>query len=400
MAKLTKPDPVEHKVDWSELDKKFSGLATAKEHEVLVQREAIPIIFVPGIMGTRLRRTGTSPSFPYNKKERVNGQPPLRWDPDSNGFMFKWYIGAEPNERRALMIGASGSKFTSSYLEPDDSNPVARGLQPLLMTSYKKVLGDLRDHDWGPLGKAFTFPVYGFGYNWTDTCFNAGKLLAKRIKDIIAEAKAETGKCEQVILVTHSMGGLVSRSASQLHNAAGDILGIIHGVQPVTGSAVAYWRIKAGFEGARMASSALGNNGRKTTVLLGNMPGGLELLPTTRYTTGWLRVTQKGANLLVPPPPSSDPYKEIYEERTEYWGLIDQNLLDPDRPAAPPPAPPNSPNGAMAGAVGQPWDEYIASLAIAKKFHDSLKLDAHAARHRPRDCRYHRAQSRVEQDLE
>ena len=41
------------------LDKSVSGLETDVEHEIRVEREAIPLVFVPGIMGSRLRRAGT-----------------------------------------------------------------------------------------------------------------------------------------------------------------------------------------------------------------------------------------------------------------------------------------------------------------------------------------------------
>jgi hypothetical protein len=64
------------KVPWFEIDKAIAGLATDKPHEIVVQREAIPIIFVPGIMGSRLRRPGTN-----GEGEDANGLPNLRWDP-------------------------------------------------------------------------------------------------------------------------------------------------------------------------------------------------------------------------------------------------------------------------------------------------------------------------------
>ena len=111
-------------------------------------------------------------------------------------------------------------------------------------------------------------------------------MVATRVKEIIKEAKEVTGKCEQVILITHSMGGLVGRSASMLHGLKDKILGVVHGVQPVTGAAAAYWRVKAGFEGANAASRVLGNSGKNVTPILGNMPGGLELLPNKLYETG------------------------------------------------------------------------------------------------------------------
>src|SRR5450759_2344349 len=109
-------------------------------------------------------------------------------------------------------------------------------------------LKPLKKHDWGDLGRIFEFPVYAVGYNWTESAGTAGEKLAARITEIIAEANDIVGFCEKVILISHSMGGLVSRWASEKAGAAGSILGIVHGVQPITGAPVAYWRIKAGFE--------------------------------------------------------------------------------------------------------------------------------------------------------
>src|SRR5205823_14044804 len=128
---------------------------------------------------------------------------------------------------------------------------------------------------------------------------NSGKKLAVRIKEIITEASEITGLCEKVILITHSMGGLVARWASEKAGAKASILGIIHGVQPVTGAAAAYWRIKAGFEGTGPTSRVLGHSAHEVTPILGNIPGGLQLLPNKLYETNgqaksWLTFTGEG----------------------------------------------------------------------------------------------------------
>ena len=48
-----------HTVDWNKVDEFLAGLETTEKHEIEVRREAIPLVFVPGIMGTHLRRPGT-----------------------------------------------------------------------------------------------------------------------------------------------------------------------------------------------------------------------------------------------------------------------------------------------------------------------------------------------------
>lgn len=409
-------------IPWHNADHKLGGLATNAEHDISVQREAIPLVFVPGIMGSRLRRAqAPKPGDPDA------GLPNLRWSPGDPTWMGKNYMYRYASRRKRMLLG---SEFSPAYLEVANSHPVGDGFEGI-MEDYRPFLERLRDSDWaGPLKKLLVFPVYAFGYNWTDDNRNSGAALARRIKDIIKEAKEVVGVCEKVILVTHSMGGLVARAASQLSGAEGSILGIVHGVQPVTGASAAYWRMKAGFEigdntgtgvgqkikehyKAKGASASLGNDAKDVTPLLGNSPGGLELLPNKQYITNagnkpWLTVTEDGKTVLALP--TADPYQEIYRVKAvvtfdkkvkpsnnAYWGLVDPTLLDPDD-AAPSDQAQESPDDADAGAPDgdapdagdspnaidakvptlDSWGQYLRMLAIAESFHTDLGLKQHA----------------------
>jgi hypothetical protein len=372
------------KINWYEVDKTVSGLETNVEHELDVQREAIPLVFVPGIMGTCLRRAGTDGSG-----KGADGLPNMRWNPSSAMWML-WYVsGTSGAERKAMLVG---DRFDANYLEPNNANPPGDGFAALMEDYCKKFLTPLKVHDWGPLGKIFEFPVYAVGYNWTDDAKNAGTKLAARIKEIIAEAKDVVGLCEKVILITHSMGGLVSRAASELAGASGSILGIVHGVQPALGAPAAYWRIKAGFEGFGMTSRVLGSSGEKVTPVLGNIPGGLELLPNKLHRTNagarqWLTVTENGVATLAFP--KADPYKEIYKvkavvkpkagekpSQNAYWGLVDPNLLDPGNVA---PEAPNARDRMDASTLSSdPWAAFLTTLDVAERFHDALGKKTHS----------------------
>jgi hypothetical protein len=247
------------------------------------------------------------------------------------------------------------------------------------------------------LGKIFEFPVYACGYNWTDDNANSGARLAARIQEIIQEAKQVTGLCQMVILITHSMGGLVARWASEQAGAQSSILGVVHGVQPATGAAAAYWRIKAGFEGLGPTSRVLGHSAREVTPILGNIPGGLELLPNKLHranngSSSWLTITGYGPT--VSKPESGDPYSDIYrrpavvrpkkDEKAStnaYWGLVDPDLLDPHKTKAkssnlPPPSGLDALNNDAVGAK-VPWDQYLTVLSSAEAFHDALQNHAH-----------------------
>ena len=51
----------------------------------------------------------------------------------------------------------------------------------------------------------------------------------------IQRKKPSRPLAEKVIVVTHSMGGLVSRSLTEIHQCD-KVMGVSHGVQPATGA--------------------------------------------------------------------------------------------------------------------------------------------------------------------
>lgn len=382
--------PKKHQVDWNKVDEFLAGLDTKETHEIEVRREAIPLVFVPGIMGTHLRRPGT------NGEGEADGFPNLRWS-TATGWMLSNLIfaGSDGAYRRRLIVGKPHETFNPDYLEVDEDSPPGDGWRGI-MEDYHFFLKLLRKHDWGDLDKYFVFPVYAVGYNWTDDVKNAGTYLAKRIDKIIEESRAITGLCEKVIVITHSMGGLVSRTASELCGARDKIVGIVHGVQPVNGSPGAYWRMKAGFEGfdsLGMVQRALGNSGPKVTAIMGNIPGGLTLLPNKLYRsndnrTDWVRVTHGSKTLVAKP--ERDPYAEIYsipaipkpakDERSSqnnYWALVDPSLLNPEKTAPDG----GDPFDEMNSELDKAWTNYLANLKIAENLHDELSPPAGPLRH-------------------
>jgi hypothetical protein len=387
-------------VQWESIDQSISALSTDSEHDIEVQREAIPIVFVPGIMGTRLQRKGE-----MTDEESMAGCPRKRWDPSSPLWMLGNYLGTPGGWRKLMLVG---SRFSSDYLEVIRNDPPSDGFESLMADYCDKFLTPYLRRDWGPLKRYFDLPVYACGFNWTDQVENAGAALAARIKEIKSEAAEVTGICEKVIVITHSMGGLVSRWASEHAGASEDILGIIHAVQPVTGSAAAYWRMKAGFEDAadnlgmmdtlmeKAGASVLGNSADTVTPILANIPGGLSLLPNKLHRNDdgdppWLTITEHGFPILLDGKPflkpESNPYEEIYRVKAvvtpdnnsspsgnTYWGLVDPDLLDPYRPSRPHPS---GSNNDLASQLSDPWTQYLNILKLAESLHDTLKLDHH-----------------------
>lgn len=206
-------------------------------------------------------------------------------------------------------------------------------------SSFGGASGDpLTEDDLKKIGDCW-YPVHAFGYNWLKSNGDEAKSLAPKI-DRLVETYNENGfNCPGVILVTHSMGGILARAL--IHPDYGKIkskvLGIVHGVMPTTGAAAAYKRIRAGFEGGKgfwdvpgnITQKVLGETGEKVTAVLANAQGGLELLPATAYGTQWLHVQDQEGKTLVKLP-QADAVDEIYTLGPQkWWRLINPNWIDP-----------------------------------------------------------------------
>jgi hypothetical protein len=177
-----------------------------------------------------------------------------------------------------------------------------------------------------------------------------------------------------VIIVTHSMGGLAARAAChpEMGNAQEMVAGVIHGEQPAVGAAAAYKRMHAGFEAGlnpinAIVARALGWSGKEVSSTLSNAPGGLELLPTKLYPTGWLKV-QMGSEVAMELP-LADPYAEIYSEQVKWWRLMTSEWIDP------------SAYNLSPEALGSIWNNYLTRLEIADNFHNKLGAYYHPVTH-------------------
>jgi hypothetical protein len=348
--------------------------------QVVVQRETIPIVFVPGIMGSRLKKNG----------KKV-------WDPDARGFMF-WKYGmasVDAADKKAALIGddfAPGdlvphdddAEHNSKFAEVDGQTPpewgtaAERGWGTVSWGTYGEILLKLQAAETYPaaLRAFFDFPVHAVGYNWAASSVDAGAELAKRIGKIV-DHHAKGGLCKKVIVVTHSKGGLVARGAVEKEQGAKDkVLGVVHGVQPAAGAAAAYWRMKAGFERTKKwgfefpspTAWCLGTNGEEVTALLGWMPGGLQLLPSPDYTDNsgskkWLRLCDHDGNEQASY--GDDAYEQIYknEDPKAYWRLINKAYLLPEKKPK------------VTPAVA--WGRFCSKVNRAKAFHEDLSGKAH-----------------------
>ena len=220
----------------------------------------------------------------------------------------------------------------------------------------------------------YYYPVWAYGYNWLGDPELAAKGLIERIETILEHYEKTTYFQHQgkVIVVTHSMGGLIARRAAQIDDSK--ILGVVHGVCPLVGAAVLYRRLRSGQEGGGIAedvvAAVMGNTQAEMALQLGRSPGAFTLAPTRDYPMHWLKIyatEQENGDDLILSLPVADPYEEIYSKTTEdvWWGMMDPALLDP--------------MGVMTEENRQdpPATAYRKAMTKAKEFHDKLKLYAH-----------------------
>jgi pimeloyl-ACP methyl ester carboxylesterase len=187
----------------------------------------------------------------------------------------------------------------------------------------------------------FHYPIYAFGYNWLQSNEVSANKLRARIEEIIADWKGVQKACDSVLLVTHSMGGLVSRACAK--QIPEKVAGIIHGVMPALGAPVCYRRVACGTERssptngvianqiAESFSDIAGKNSAETTPVLAVAPGPLELLPNHLYPKPWLFIdvsSTQGKQVNTLSLPSENPY-DFYADFKSWYRAIDLALVDP-----------------------------------------------------------------------
>jgi pimeloyl-ACP methyl ester carboxylesterase len=356
--------------------------------------KVVPVIVVPGIMGTNLR-TAKSAAAPKNdvvERGKQAWRPPN--GPAEGVLAFYAWRNRDAATRQKI--------FDRGSLEVDESGDIHL---PLEARNYGTTEAEVRKRHWGeihwnsygdllyalevglnhtfemdPLDKVrvvcrhwkkvmdcdpaqwgvrniekiterelekhagYYYPVYAFGYNWLESCDDSAARLQVRIDEIIAYWNKGGRTCKHVILVTHSMGGLVARACAK--RISDRILGIIHGAMPALGAPACYRRIACGTESwspsndaagnleAGMVAEILGNRPELTMPVMATAPGPLQLLPNHLYPRPWLHITllNRVNNKDVPRDvvhlPAENPY-DLYRDSRSWYRLIDLRFADP-----------------------------------------------------------------------
>jgi pimeloyl-ACP methyl ester carboxylesterase len=372
---------------------KTRGLVYKGSHKV------VPVIFIPGTMGINLRvrrDVPLPPGYPLKPGEAA-------WRPPNSDAAALLYAAdwkkRTPKQRQLILhpdyveVDDTGDlDIASCYLERSVMRE--RGWGEIFNGSYGSLLFELQSHlemtfqfdmfnkrqlrprwkevmhamqgdplqRWGvrsvaPLTESelekyaeYQYPIYACGYNWLQSCGESAKRLERRIGEIIQWWKTRKHQCDKVILVTHSMGGLVARACAK--RIPDRIAGVIHGVMPALGAPLAYRRLACGTECDNPANDALDNYkagkfadiaGRRpedTTPVLSVAPGALELLPNQLHPKPWLHVrvftsTAAGQRqeiasdcLHLPNESQPNPY-DLYRDMNSWYRLVNPRLADP-----------------------------------------------------------------------
>ncbi|QNA88345.1 alpha/beta hydrolase [Massilia sp. Dwa41.01b] len=384
--------------------------------------KVIPVILVPGIMGSNLRAT-------TNKKQAQNtelsvGNP--AWRPP-NGVReglreAKMWDGRGPAVRQQILDGDTLEVDNTGLIEPSGEmegmtveqlrnrwwgevhwssyGPLLCELQSKLNSTFEASLilrnrqpnshwesimeydhekwnaADMSKLTVGNLEKfaQYQYPVYACGYNWTQSNELSGIRLKTRVLEIIDLWIKRKFDCKQVILVTHSMGGLVARAcAKQIPDR---IVGISHGVMPALGAPLAYRRMACGTEKSSPSATIKGNfemekfsqiagdTTEKTTPTMAMACGALELLPNHLYPQPWLMasVRKRDGSIEDVCPLFYQNVYDLYREFSTWYRVIDLDLVDPARKYDP--------------KTGEAKRAVIRAVGQAEKFHTQV-LDSY-----------------------
>ncbi|MCO8089681.1 esterase/lipase family protein [Acinetobacter indicus] len=333
---------------------KFKSVSTPSTNgticnAVIGPKFVVPIIFIPGIMGSNVESLGGKKVwFPANgalsglgsvaygalfrsARDRQTELDPETTQVSYNGdikFNKEDKVGISEEVARARGWGSvwwkgygPGLMFLERYLNhelieasglPDFSNNSFKGSEPwkaFTATNESGADASSLTEIWNP-AKAFelldlegfenladyAFPVFAEGYNWLQNNKESAEKIATRMNTVVkAQVAKEFPKASfhKFIVVTHSMGGLVGRSLINEPSVSSDILGVVHGVMPASGAPTVYKRLATGWDGFKTTGAVLdavakyvfGASAAKLIPVLANSPGGMSLLPFTNFMT-------------------------------------------------------------------------------------------------------------------
>lgn len=287
---------------------------------------------IPPLMGQRLGPpVGRGNSRPIKARKREAPAQIARWRGWSE-VLFAGAYGemlktAENYLNNILIKGEVNPNWHTVCVEPSQfggsSGPV------ILESDLKKIA-------------ACWYPVHAMGYNFLRSNGDSAKVIAERIRGLVKGYQKRGFKCDEVIIVTHSMGGLVGRAllhpdyGNMLNDKDVKVLGMYHNVMPTMGAAATYKRMRFGFKEkwgytAKLEASILAIDGENATAILANTPAPLEMLPGMAYGKEWLKVVDcSGKTLWSWPRGNETALDSIYlQPGSAWWRLVNPLWVNP-----------------------------------------------------------------------
>lgn len=346
-------DPNETEVEYyhyTESKERFdpNGVVT-KESDVRHQNVPVTLNPIPPLMGSR---DSWQPGQPEEPRKFASIAQVARWRGWSEVLFGGAYGKMLQTAERFLnnIIDKKGKVNLAWQLVPKDSSGVKMSLidgkiSDLLMGDPEELGASggepITEADLKVIAPCW-YPVHAMGYNFVKSNGESAVVIADRIRGLVAGYKKRGFQCEEVIIITHSMGGLVGRAlihpkyGNMLDDKNVKVLGIYHNVMPTIGAAGAYKRMRFGFREkdtipARYEAKVLGFDGQNATAILANAPAPLEMMPGTAYGLDWLKVIDGRDKVLWSwPRGHGTALEDIYlKPATAWWRLINPEWVNP-----------------------------------------------------------------------
>ncbi|EPL6454773.1 lipase family alpha/beta hydrolase [Providencia rettgeri] len=368
------------KCSWVDLQLQHKSL-NAEAKCLVPPTKVIPVIFIPGIMGTNLKSgVGESSwnaewfmgvdSLKFVPKDGAERRRTLNPDTtqvenrynsisyivhslfSDDGKLFPTRYERQWGQALNLSYGQFLEVFQYALLDDWQTDiynfvPEIRATSTKIKGVLSELVGDkLGDTNDSPLTseelihfKHFLFPVHVFGYNWLKDNAISAQELTEYIDNVLNTYKNKHGyglAVEKVIIVTHSMGGLVARYAMnppkevEFNGCQDKVLGVVHGVIPDLGSPAAYRRMKTGAGKEGNPGKVLGATAEKLMPVLARAPAPLQLLPYPSYKSPWLTIEGEGSYPQKKDPQKGkpDPFTDIYLRNDVWWKLYKSDIID------------------------------------------------------------------------
>lgn len=298
----------------------------------------IPIVFVPGVMGTRLSIDNA-----------------FDWDPDKplSRMLPGWIMASAGTLSNKLEPPAANGGAPDAPVLRESSGlsdeQEERGWGEVAKDFYRGFLRALDNMSFG----AYETPVYAAGYDWRQSNAVSGQYMARRIGEIL-----EAEEADHFILISHSMGGLVTRSCLKDSSETREkCLGVMHIAQPVDGAPAFIRRM---FDGAAQDDftmyALLGGNRRTFQKIVSKSTGPIQLLVTPNYRDSASPHWWYDYNTFERP-------DDLHSWQGESWSLYLQSASPPGVLA---------PVDSLGSIDGEYRNAMIANIGRARAFHTDL----------------------------